>query len=82
MAVKLEDRDSFRKRSMAIEDLHEPKSPGWVRTPFTKNGAEKKYIPCLKEVPTGVPPGLIKKLIQRSSVRFVEISIRLLIGGN
>ena len=42
VAVKLEDRDSFRKRSMAIEDLHEPKSPGWVRTPFTKNGAEKK----------------------------------------
>ena len=42
VAVKLEDRDSFRKRSMAIEDLHEPKSSGWVRTPFTKNGAEKK----------------------------------------
>ena len=33
------------------------------------------HIPCLKEVPTGVPPGLIKKLIQRSSVRCVEINL-------
>ena len=64
-----------------IEEPFRKKNETWTGLGWHYNHAAQVstmcffYIPCLKEVPTEVPPGLIKKLIQRLSVRCVEINL-------